>query len=313
MAKSIHHLTASATHLLSFIPSYRLLRSWSLLFVNRRTFVRNALWGLGGAGLLGGMYVWQWEPFWLEIVRLKMPIRHLPDALVGKSLMQISDIHVGKRFNHQYLIESFNKVRALNPDLVVYTGDYVSTYRDEVQYRELEETFGHLVKGRLGTLAILGNHDYGKNWAQPEVANRIADLLTRHGVEVLRNQSSEIAGLNIVGFDDVWAGQLDAARALAHFEPNRAHLVLCHNPDVCDQDVWGSYNSWILAGHTHGGQVKPPFLPPPLLPVKNRNYTSGLFSLSGGRTLYINRALGHLWQVRLNVRPEITLFELERA
>ena len=51
----------------------------------------------------------------------------------------------------------------------------------------------------------------------------------------------------------------------------------------------------------------------PLLPVKNKTYTAGEFSLSNGRTLYINRALGHLWQVRFNVRPEITIFRLEKA
>jgi predicted MPP superfamily phosphohydrolase len=59
--------------------------------------------------------------------------------------------------------------------------------------------------------------------------------------------------------------------------------------------------------------VKPPFLPPPLLPVKNKRYSAGLFELEQGRTLYINRALGHLWQVRMNVRPEITVFELQQA
>jgi predicted MPP superfamily phosphohydrolase len=69
----------------------------------------------------------------------------------------------------------------------------------------------------------------------------------------------------------------------------------------------------VLAGHTHGGQCKPPFLPPPLLPVRNRRYTAGEFAVAPGRTLYINRGLGHLIQVRFNVRPELTLFTLERA
>ena len=73
------------------------------------------------------------------------------------------------------------------------------------------------------------------------------------------------------------------------------------------------YKGWILSGHTHGGQCKPPFLPAPMLPVKNKRYSAGQFELSGERNLYINRALGHLWQVRFNVRPEITIFTLERA
>ena len=95
-------------------------------------------------------------------------------------------------------------------------------------------------------------------------------------------------------------------------KPNDANIALCHNPDACDLDVWQDYNSWILSGHTHGGQVKAPFLDPFVVPVKNKKYTEGLIKLSNNRTLYINRALGHLWQVRFNVRPEITLFELSK-
>ena len=89
-------------------------------------------------------------------------------------------------------------------------------------------------------------------------------------------------------------------------------ITHCHNPDVCDLDIWNGFDSWILSGHTHGGQCKAPFLPPPLLPVKNKKYASGEIDLEDGRTLYINRAIGHLWQVRFNVRPEITIFELAK-
>ncbi len=59
--------------------------------------------------------------------------------------------------------------------------------------------------------------------------------------------------------------------------------------------------------------MKPPFLPPPLLPVRNQRYTAGTFAMDDGRTLYINRALGCLWPVRFNVRPEVTIFTLEAA
>jgi predicted MPP superfamily phosphohydrolase len=89
--------------------------------------------------------------------------------------------------------------------------------------------------------------------------------------------------------------------------------VLSHNPDTVDEPGWGRYAGWILAGHTHGGQCKPPFLPPPLLPVRNRRYTAGEFTLSGGRRMYISRGIGHLQRVRFNVRPEVTVFHLDRA
>ncbi|MFY8108189.1 MAG: metallophosphoesterase [Bacteroidia bacterium] len=278
--------------------------------MNRRKFIRNTFAGLTGAGLLSALYTWQVEPFWLEFVRVKMPVKNLPDNLQGKTLMQISDIHIGKRFDYHFVINSFKKAAEFNPDFVVYTGDYVSTYKDEVMYKELDEVLSHVVKGKLGTVGILGNHDYGRNWSQNHVADTISSMLKNTGVNLLRNESIEIEGLNFIGFDDYWGQNFNPAKALESFNPSKANITLCHNPDVCDLDVWGGYNSWILSGHTHGGQVKPPFLPAPMLPVKNKKYAAGLVELSQNRTLYINRALGHLWQVRFNVRPEITIFEL---
>lgn len=290
-----------------------LVASINLTRVKRRKFIRRTIWGMTGIGLLTGIYAWQIEPYMLEFVKVKMPIKNIPEGLVGKTLMQISDIHIGNRFDHRFVIDSFTKAKELNPDFVVYTGDFVSTYKEEVQFDKLNETLEHLVKGKIGTIGILGNHDYGKNWSQIQVADKIAEMITSKGILLLRNESVEIDGLNFIGFDDFWGLNFDPNKALKDFEKSKANIVLCHNPDVCDLDVWGEYNSWILSGHTHGGQVKPPFLPPPMLPVKNKNYSAGIFELTNNRTLYINRALGHLWQVRFNVRPEITIFELQSA
>lgn len=87
--------------------------------------------GLAGVGLGAGLYAWQIEPYWVDWVKLPMPVRHLPEALTGKTLMQISDIHIGKRFDYNYIIKTFREAQALQPDYVVYTGDFVSTYNDK--------------------------------------------------------------------------------------------------------------------------------------------------------------------------------------
>ncbi|MCC2546617.1 metallophosphoesterase [Hymenobacter sp. BT175] len=279
--------------------------------MKRRTFIKWGLTGLTGAAC--GLYSWQIEPFWLEFVHLKMPVRNLPPALAGKTLMQISDIHVGKRFDYHFLIESFKKAQEVNPDFVVYTGDFVSADKEQVEFSALQEVLASCVKGRLGTVGILGNHDYGRNWTRHAVADTVAAMLEKHGVTMLRNEQVGRHGLSFIGLDDYWGLDFNPEKALSTYRPDQAAIVLCHNPDVCDLDVWNNYQGWILAGHTHGGQCKPPFLPPPLLPVRNKRYTAGKFDLSGNRTLYINRALGHLWQVRFNVRPEITVFELVRG
>lgn len=277
--------------------------------MKRRKFIKKTILSSAALGFFGGLYSWQIEPFWLEFVEKEMAIQNLPKHLVSKTVMQISDIHVGNRFDYQYIIESFKKAQLLNPDYVVYTGDYVS-YDNEEQFTQLKTVFKHVVKGSLGTIGILGNHDYGKNWEEQNIADEITSILENSGVRVLSNQQINLNGLNIIGLDDYWGLNFNPKKIMSKYDKNKANLVLCHNPDVCDLNFWNNYKGWILSGHTHGGQVKPPFLNPPLLPVKNKRYSAGEINLNDGRTLYINRALGNLHQIRFNVRPEITIFKL---
>jgi predicted MPP superfamily phosphohydrolase len=124
-----------------------------------------------------------------------------------------------------------------------------------------------------------------------------------------------MGGLQFAGIGDLWSPEFGAETraALDTLTPGQPTVVLAHNPDAQDEPIWDGVRGWVLAGHTHGGQVKPPFLPPPILPVRNKRYSSGRFEVGPGRTLYINRGLGHLQQVRFNARPELTLFTLVRA
>lgn len=241
----------------------------------------------------------------------RLPVAQLPDRLKGASLAQLSDLHIGPHVDDAYLIKVFQRVKSFAPKIVAYTGDFTSHERDI--FAHAGRLFAQLPLGSLATLGILGNHDYGPGWAHPDVADRIAALAVSAGVRVLRNEIAEVEGLQVAGLDDLWAHHFDPARGLGALDPQRASLVLSHNPDTADEPGWEKYQGWILAGHTHGGQCKPPFLPPPLLPVRNKRYTSGEFALSGGRRMYISRGIGHLLRVRFNVRPEITLFHLDRA
>ena len=280
--------------------------------MKRRKFIKNTLWGSASIGLLTGLYTWQIEPFWLEFVKVKMPVLNLPKDLIGKTVMQISDIHVGNKFNYQYIIDSFKKAKLLKPDFVVYTGDFIS-YENEEQFEQLKKVMKFAVKGTIGTAGVLGNHDYGGNWLEQDVADTTTEILEDAGISILINQQKEMNGLNIIGIDDYWGMNFNPNKIMSKYDDKKANIVLCHNPDVCDLNVWNNYKGWILSGHTHGGQVKPPFLKPPILPVKNKRYSAGEIDLQDGRTLYINRALGNLFQIRFNVRPEITIFKLSKS
>lgn len=310
--------------------------------VTRRAFIAGSAVLSAGAAL--GVYAWQVEPHWVEIVRRPMLIGDLPAELEGRTLLQLSDLHVGHRVSSSYLMESFARARELSPDYVAFTGDFVS-YRSAHEYRELARVLATFPRGRRGTVGVLGNHDYGPMWEHVEIADQVTSVARDAGIDVLRNQVRVIDGLQFAGLADLWGPEFgpsatpplstlpagmsdagpsipvsrkpdsssDARTAIAAIARGMPTVVLAHNPDAQDLPIWGETTAWVLAGHTHGGQVKPPFLPPPILPVRNKRYTRGEFVVSPQRRLYISRGLGHLTQVRFNVRPEMTLFTLTRG
>ena len=251
------------------------------------------------------------EPHWVETVRRPLPINALPHDLEGKTIVQLSDIHVGPDVDDAYLISVFDHVRSIEPDIIVITGDFVSHYRHIVDHAA--KVYPHLPNGKLATIGIFGNHDYGRRSANRQLASELHEIFHRSGITMLQNQSVDIEGLRIIGLDDRWGPFFNPAPIMTTVRAGDPVIVLSHNPDTCDMPFWGDFDGWILAGHTHGGQCKPPFLPPPMLPVRNKRYVAGAYSLSGNRSLYINRGVGHLLQARFNARPEITVFSLTRA
>jgi uncharacterized protein len=282
----------------------RTRRKWRSRLTRRRFLAATAL---GACGV--GLYTWRIEPHWVEVVERNLPIAGLPTDLHGRQLVQISDLHVGRSVDSDYLIDCLKRVSALSPDLTVITGDFMTCF-DTEQVDHVCRVLEHLSPGPLGCFAIFGNHDYSLGWSRKDVADTLARRLPDLGIHLLRNERRSVAGLQLVGIDDLWSPNFSPEAVVPKVDWQKPALTLCHNPDAVDSSLLANCRGWILAGHTHGGQCKPPFLPPPLLPVRNRRYTSGEFDLGDGRHLYINRGLGHLLPVRFNVRPEITVFRL---
>jgi uncharacterized protein len=168
-----------------------------MFITRRRLLYASAATVVSGAGI--GLYTWLVEPHWLEVVRRPLPIRGLPSSLHGRTLAQLSDLHVGPRVSDSYILETFNRVAALAPDIVVYTGDFTS-YDTDV-YIHAARVYADAPRGRLATFGILGNHDYGQNWAHPEVAARVTTQLEAVGIRMLRNEVADVGGLQVAGMD----------------------------------------------------------------------------------------------------------------
>ena len=275
--------------------------------ISRRTFLYSAGGSLvAGLGALG--YATTIEPEWLEVVEHPLSLPHLPDFWKGKTVLHLSDLHVGDRVSSSYLLRVFARARELNPDLVVYTGDLIDVAPSRLE--NFHPVFEQLPLGSIATFGVLGNHDYGAGWANRDLADQLRSILTARSIRILDNTSADLSGLVIAGCDDLWAKRCQTGEALRAHKDGAALLALAHNPDIADQAAWRGKRGAILSGHTHGGQCRAPFLDPFILPVKNKRYSAGFYDLEPGRTLYINRGIGHLTKVRFNVRPEMTLFTL---
>ncbi len=244
----------------------------------------------------------------LSVERVTLPIKNLHPALEGLRIVQLSDIHVGPYTKADFVQKAVTLANGLNPDVTVLTGDYV--WHDAESMFELSPVIAQL-NARYGVYTILGNHDI---WTDVKVImagmkEAKLPLLVNEGVPVNVGKGT----LWLAGLDDGWSGRPDLAAALAGVPSDATVALLLHEPDLADEYSLDGRISLQLAGHSHGGQVRLPLVGPPLLPYLGRRYDMGLFRVRGG-WLYTNRGIGVITPpIRLNCRPEVTLFILERA
>ncbi len=151
----------------------------------------------------------------------------------------------------------------------------------------------------------MGNHDHYAHVRQVE------RVLEASGIRVLRNAIASLPrndGWFLAGLDSFWAGRPDPA-ILAQLPPDARILSLVHEPDAWDV-VRDPRIRLQVSGHTHGGQVRLPFVGALQLPTWGKRYDAGLFECNG-RFLYVNRGIGTVTlPMRVNCAPEITIFEL---
>lgn len=281
--------------------------------LSRRTFLKMAL-GTAFLSVSGFAYGHYFESTQVEITPIRLILPRLRPEFHGYRIVQISDIHLDYgQITSTYLAEIVGVINRLQPDLIAITGDFITAAHDggpRVLVEDLVSPLS-LLRPRDTTVAVLGNHDHEENPAMvQQVIRKSAMINVSNTVHTLRRGD---AMLHIAGVDDVLEGQDRLDLVLDRLPPTGAAVLVVHEPDFADVSAQTGRFELQLSGHSHGGQIIFPFLGPPLLPPYARKYPLGHYQV-GEMTLYTNRGLGMLPpKVRINCRPEITVFTLETA
>jgi predicted MPP superfamily phosphohydrolase len=262
------------------------------------------------------LYATQVEPFWLDLHEFALPVVGLPKAFEGFRIAHLSDLHMGDHLPLAYLQKTVARLNLARPNVVMLTGDVLHESPDWID--RAAELLGSI---KSPVIVSLGNHDYTAFDDIPnfrtELALALVDRLTRAGCTVLRNHALSLEQhgekLTVVGLDDLWSGRFNPATAHASAATlGKAPLiVMSHNPDTI-QHLLPFAPMLILCGHTHGGQVRIPGWGAILLPVTNRHFDRGLFTL-GATRVYVSRGVGYLRRIRFCCRPELPIHVLRTA
>ncbi len=277
--------------------------------LSRRTFLYGG--GVAGAGLASTLLL----PQEVKVRQYEIAIRNLPVAFHKLRLAHISDTHYGAFISSDYLHAVMEQVNALQPDLVLLTGDYVHGTPNAVENGV--RVFEHL-HARYGVVGVLGNHDH---WEDAEKCRRVFDairiplldnrrlFLTSTGLQAYPDTPEKT--LCIAGLADIWGGYILPEDAFAQVPENMPRIVLAHNPDTAEllSPKWRV--DLMCCGHTHGGQVSFPFIGAPFVPCAyGQKYLGGLCH-SDHYPVIVSRGVG-MWGLpfRFRVPPEIGLITL---
>ncbi len=303
--------------------------------IGRRRFVQGATafagaipFGLGAYGFLIGRHAYR-------VHEVDLPIASLPRELDGLRIAQLSDIHIGSYMSAPEVRRAVAMANELNPDLSVVTGDFITGPRDP-----LEACISELsaLRAPLGVWGCNGNHEIYAD-AQEESAK----LFAQHGMKLLRQENAEIdwrgGKFNLIGVDYQLARSRSGRRlamlvsAGSLMRRGMPNILLSHNPSSFPRSAELGMDL-MLAGHTHGGQVRVEILDRHFTPARFLTpYEAGLYKRPLGSPsalddaevwsaqpsapaslVYVNRGLGTIGApIRLGVPPEISLLTLRCA
>ena len=290
------------------------------------------LWGIASIPLLLiFLIIWGLiEPYILDDEEEVAVIPNLPAAWSGQVIGQVSDLQVGMWWDNVATVtKSVNKLIEEKPAAVLISGDFIyhATPNPKRKINEVVNLIRPLTKAKIPTYAVLGNHDYGmksqKMTPKRDLAAQLERALEAIDIQVLTNEAVKLSlhnresDLYLVGIGAHWANNDKVDAALAQLPDNSPRVVMMHNPDSFAAFP-ANTAPFAVAGHTHGGQIRFPYLPQwswLALVKEDRVFADEWVEEDygeAGNKLYINRGIGFSdVPIRINCAPEVTFFTLK--
>jgi predicted MPP superfamily phosphohydrolase len=271
---------------------------------------------LAAIPLIIGMLVF--DGFFIEPNRLivreeTIQISNWPPQLDNLRIAVLSDIHAGSAFiDEDKLRLIVKRTNELNPDLIVILGDYMAGHRRNPKQME-PEVFAPILKdlhAPLGIYSVLGNHDW---WYD---GNKVRRALEANGIRVLDDEIFEVKGREtsfwLAGLADLWTRPQHINQRIDRILADQPIIALTHNPDIFPK--LPQHVQLLLAGHTHGGQVRLPFIGTLIEPSEyGQRYVQG-HVIEQGHHLFVTTGIGtSIIPVRFGVPPEIVLLTLKHG
>lgn len=245
----------------------------------------------------------------------KIKNNYISDNFYGFKIAHISDIHYGRTTNKKDLEKIVNEINKLKPDIVVLTGDLIDkdTQIDDNLKSEITETLSS-INVTIGKYIISGNHDINyKDWE--DIINNCGFKNIDNNYELIYNDGYTpllLAGIssnlnNEISIQERYNNILTYTNSE---DINSLYkILLIHEPDYIDNIDYSNFNL-ILAGHSHNGQIRLPFIGATILPEGAKKYYKEYYKINN-TDLYISSGIGtSSFSFRLFNKPSINFYRL---
>ncbi len=239
----------------------------------------------------------------------------LPDGFDGLKIVHFSDIHYNRSITVDKLKMVVDEINLINPDIVVFTGDLIDK-NGILRERDYDNLINLLLKinAKYGKYAVMGEHDYKKD--KDKVIKIYEDANFKYlanDYDIVYNKNNE--KIFIGGIDNVTNRQDDLNKTMEYFKDNediKYKIILVHEPDISDEIVKDYDVDLILAGHSHNGQVRIPYVGPLYTPMYGKKYYDNYYNLDGTE-LYVSSGIGvTLFDFRLFNHPSINFYRINK-